>query len=355
MKNCLLNCFENNRTFFIRSSASNKVFLFVVLSFIFSSLFGQSYTYYELSSKNQKQIASARKEIEKNLEQENTLLTQQKEKDITEKLITLYRQRIGSYRAIYETYSAHIYEFWTKFKGNPEEVSVAVDYTTQARDIYIAAQNEMIEADRVREGTKKLIILKEASEKFKQATELIEKAYEIYRSTPLESDATTRSKNLQRNDSLKQAIQKQSFARSPEVNSETIVQNSPTNLEITSSAIQQQDTPAIVNTYTTVPASSEVKIDATPTIQDKSKVKPNTSTTYAFTTASNAKYWVQIAACRVPLSNWQLNELVSDTLRVVEKFIDFWYKYRVGPFDYEQAKNFAIKCGIKGAFIVSDR
>lgn len=337
---------------------TTNVFKDIILSFMLTFLLihtqGQSYTYYELSSKNQKQIAGARKDIEKSYEQENTLNTHQESSELTTKLISVYRGRVGAYRTIYETYSAHIYEFWTKFKGDPDEVSVAVDYTTQARDVYIAAQNELIEADRVREAVGKLRLLQDATIKFKQATELIEKAYEIYRVTPLESDPQTKMKNRQRNDSLQRVKEKQEGAVISPATNEIAQQPDTMVANHTANQVETKTTDDTMADQTRL-SSEYYQTPPFLTNAQQATTAPHQPDTYATPVASTASYWVQIAACRVPLNKQQLANLVSDTLRVVEKLVDFWYKYRVGPFDYQQAENFRVKCGVKGAFIIRDR
>lgn len=326
---------------------------FIFLFSLIISLLGQSYTYLELSSKNQKQIANARKNIEKSIDQEKILSGKANNaSENAEKLIPLYRERIGNYRTIYETYSSHIYKFLTKFKGDPEEISVAVDLSSQARDIYIAAQNELNEHERVQDATGKLRILKSALEKFIQATELIEKAYEIYRTTPLESDDQTKMKNKKRNDSLQNVIRNQVIldptnTRKQEI---TTTDKSTSQLYLNKLALSQS-----VNSdhYPQENVDNTTNYSESITEEDVAKENRPSPAVTSFN-RSIGRYWVQIAACRVPLSKWQLAELVSDTLKVVETLIDYWYKYRVEPFDYEQANQFRIRCGIKGTFIVKE-
>jgi mRNA-degrading endonuclease RelE of RelBE toxin-antitoxin system len=306
-------------------------------------IFPQTYTYVELSSKNQKQVASAKKSIEKSMEQENTL-GDETVASSEKKLITLYQSRIADYRTIYETYSSHNYEFWTKFKGDPQEVSVALDLSSEARDVYIAAQNIYNESDRTHNDVEKLKILKNACKKFKQATDLIEKAYEIYRSTPLESDDFTKKRNLQRNDSLQKVLYKSSPAS--KIDSSNSFGILPVEITDNYSIPQQSDTKdnETVNSTQSDMAihNPDMPVETHQTLSAPLQSQP-------------ANYWVQIAACRVPLSREQLLTLISDTLNIVEKYIDYWYKYRVGPFKLEQAKAFQQKCHIKGAFIIPNR
>ncbi|MCX7987444.1 MAG: SPOR domain-containing protein [Bacteroidales bacterium] len=322
------------------------IWLLLFVSFCSVEVNGQKYTYYELSAKNLKQITTAKKNIEKNLALEQTI-EQPASKEGMLKLLSIYRSLIAEYRTIYETYSSHNYEFWTKFKGEPDEVSVALDYSSQARDVYIAALNGLNEVDRVEDLGAKLQILKETCSKLNEAIELTEKVYEIYRTTPLESDPQTKIRNRQRNDSL--------LKQSPSQHTKPTKELQPNIKTVSTEEIQMEgkkeeyagnsiNTPTI---YEQQPVFSHGIFD--------DEVKYQTSTaTLEKGADKTSKYWVQIAACRVPLNKWQLNELVTDTLEVVEKFVNYWYKYRVGPFDYEVARTFIKKSGIKGAFIVKD-
>ncbi|MGC8803949.1 MAG: hypothetical protein ACP5PS_09315, partial [Bacteroidales bacterium] len=204
------------------------------------------------------------------------------------------------------------------------------------------------------EAAGRLQILRKASMKFKLAAELIEKAYEIYRVTPLESDPQTQMKNRQRNDSLQQAIDKQKGAAIPPATIETDQQPATMVANHTATQVETKATDTTMSDQAR-PSSVFIKPTNFSANAQQATTDIHQQDSHAVPEVSALNYWVQIAACRVPLSKQQLADLVSDTLRVVEKLIDFWYKYRVGPFDYQQAENFRVKCGVKGAFIIRGR
>jgi len=88
---------------------------------------------------------------------------------------------------------------------------------------------------------------------------------------------------------------------------------------------------------------------------DKEEFKNIEIETYNLPTKpkSSTFYRVQIGAFNKRLDKKTLKEFFYHTEFIYEEYIDNFYKYTIGNFNsFDEALNFAKKCGINGAFVV---
>jgi len=242
----------------------------------------------------------------------------------------------------YEIYATKAYQFWTHFMGLPDEASYASSVEAEARkqfQQYLTSYNDALNTKDIDNQNN---MLSESLAHINEALSKIIRAYEIYSEISFYSDETTRQQNLLKNKQLTEedsinSNQSQNIANITPNNDVVVEQN---NIEPSS------DINIELKTDSSTWNSNNLDTTKTPEINNNQNIIEQSidNSTY--------KYFIQIAACRVPLNKEELAKIYNPSSQIIEIYEKEWYKYLIGPFsNYYDASTTKDELNIQGAFI----